>query len=313
MRMPFDPLCATMQAQVEHAQNAICNALEGEDTKQFISDSWVRPEGGGGLSRVLENGSVFEKAGVNTSAVFGSISDSSIDMFKQLLLGQGLSSEGLEEAQFFATGVSLVIHPRNPMVPTTHANYRYFELVFPDRSVWWFGGGADLTPYYLFEEDAVHFHACHKAACDETELAFYPHFKSQCDAYFYLPHRQETRGVGGIFFDYLRDRDSAVLQTFSKRCSQAFIEAYIPIVQRRKDLTYSERAREWQLYRRGRYVEFNLLYDRGTKFGLQTQGRVESIFMSLPSVVQWPYGGLVPVDAREKVLMDVLSSPREWV
>jgi coproporphyrinogen III oxidase len=283
-----------MQNQVENLQKTIVEALEQEDTIQFQRDRWERPGGGGGLTMVLENGTTFEKAGVNTSTVFG-------------------QSHQHENTHFSATGISIVIHPRNPMVPTTHANYRYFELTFPDRKTWWFGGGADLTPYYLYEEDAHHFHSCHKKACDATDSRNYPKFKAECDQYFYLPHRQEARGIGGIFFDYVDDKDPEILRQFSLNCANAFLEAYRPIVQKRKNQPYTERAKHWQHFRRGRYAEFNLLFDRGTKFGIETNGRIESILMSLPPSLNWHYKDLEPTESGEIDLIKVLRSPREWV
>ena len=290
-------------------QTHICKALETVDGGAlFRSDEWTRTDpsggpGGGGLTRILSGGKVFEKAGVNFSAVHGF-------MPKDFASKLGVSQT--EDVPFFATGVSLVIHPYSPMVPTTHANWRYLEL--GDKA--WFGGGSDLTPYYLFEEDAVHFHTILKKTCDSYNPNYYPKFKKGCDEYFYLPHRKETRGIGGIFYDYLgRDEKVDLDETlaFSKDLGFGFTEQYLPIVERRKGLTFTEKEKNFQLMRRGRYVEFNLLYDRGTHFGLQTGGRVESILMSLPAVVHWEYCPVIKEGSREAKLLEVLTHPREWV
>ncbi len=282
----------------EVLQTTICSALEKVDgTGKFAEDSWRHAEGGGGLTWVLEDGAVFEKAGVNTSTVFG-------------MMPEGLANKmKVEPQKFLATGISLVIHPRSPMVPTVHANYRYFEQADGDE---WFGGGSDLTPYYLHEEDAVTFHMTLKRACDPHDALFYPRFKQWCDEYFFIRHRSETRGVGGIFFDYLRgDRDKHY--AFVQSAGNAFLDSYIPIVMKRKDEPWSEHERTWQLLRRGRYVEFNLVYDRGTTFGLETQGRTESILMSLPPQVQWRYNVSPKPGTREAQLIDILQHPRDWV
>jgi coproporphyrinogen III oxidase len=278
-------------------QSSICAALETEDgTALFRSDAWQRPGGGGGLSRVLTDGAVFEKAGVNTSSVHGELSP---EFAAQLPAGDGLA--------FFATGVSLVLHPRSPMVPTVHANFRCLKR----GSALWFGGGADLTPYYPEREDVIHFHRAWKAACDRHDPAHYPKFKKWCDDYFYLPHRKETRGVGGIFFDYLRN-DPEKDFAFVRECGNAFLGAYLPIVRRRRDAAYGDRERNFQLLRRGRYVEFNLLYDRGTTFGLKTDGRTESILMSLPPLVRWEYDAQFTPGSREAQLTDWLR-PTDWL
>ena len=287
---------AQMVALVERCQDDICQALETEDGQvRFREDRWERPGGGGGKTRVLEDGAVFEKAGVNTSAVFGELDE----QFAQKLQGNG--------RRFFAAGLSLVLHPRSPWVPTVHANFRF--IVQGTKA--WFGGGADLTPYYLFEDDARHFHGVLKAACDRHSPDFYPRFKKTCDAYFRLKHRDEARGIGGLFFEDLGlglPRELA----FVTDCAQQFLPAYLPIVQRRKDLPYGEAQRAWQEIRRGRYVEFNLVYDRGTLFGLETQGRTESILMSLPPRVRWVYDHHPAPGTPEAELLDVLVHPREW-
>ena len=288
-------------------QDAICDKLNSLDGKQqFIEETWDRPEGGGGWSRVLQNGAVFEKAGVNVSEVHGPIPE-------------GLQGElGTEGDQFYATGISLVIHPTNPFVPTCHANFRYFELKDSQGELKrsWFGGGADLTPYYLFEEDAKHFHQQFKAACDKTDADFYPKFKQQCDRYFHNKHRDEARGIGGIFFDRLQPGNpisEKQLLKFMEDCLDAFLPAYADIVQRRTHTPYQDEHRNWQLIRRGRYVEFNLIHDRGTLFGLKSNGRIESIFMSLPPLVQWPYNHQVEEGTEEHQLIEVLKSPKDWL
>lgn len=304
---PCAPLKQRASELFKSVQTHICSALEKADgSAVFRSDEWVRTdsqgsEGGGGLTRILSEGAVFEKAGVNFSAVHGTMPGTFAAK-----LGAGDS-----DASFFATGVSLVIHPKSPMVPTTHANYRYLEL----GNKAWFGGGADLTPYYLFEEDARHFHSVLKQTCDKHSSTFYPRFKKWCDEYFFLPHRQETRGIGGIFYDYLgRDdgEDLNKLFELSKDLGFAFTQQYLPIVERRKATSYSDAQRHFQLQRRGRYVEFNLLYDRGTHFGLQTGGRIESILMSLPSLVRWDYCATYEAGTPESNLIETLRSPREW-
>jgi len=226
----------------------------------------------------------------------------------------GLSGTALVDPRFFATGISTVLHPHNPMAPTAHANYRYFEIGAPGQvESWWFGGGADLTPSYLFEGDAVHFHRVHKEVCDQFDTEFYPRFKRWCDDYFRIPHRGESRGVGGIFFDHLDDRPADQLLAFCAACAEAFVAAYLPLVDAHKDDAFTEANRCWQQLRRGRYVEFNLLYDRGTSFGLRTGGRVESILMSLPLVARWEYSHLVVPGSPEAKLVEVLHNPREWV
>jgi coproporphyrinogen III oxidase len=278
-------------------QDRICRALEDLDgAGRFREDLWQRPGGGGGRTRVLAEGAVFEKAGVNVSEVFGEMSEE----FARQVPGAG--------REFFATGVSLVLHPRSPLVPTVHANFRF--LAKGDRQ--WFGGGADLTPYYPFREDVVHFHRTWKAVCERhPAVADYRRMKEDCDRYFELPHRGEARGVGGIFFDYL-EGDLERLFAFVRDAGDNFLEAYLPIARRRKDLPSTERQRQWQLHRRGRYVEFNLLYDRGTLFGLKTGGRTESILMSLPPLVRWSYDVRPEPGSPEAELIEVYLKPRDW-
>lgn len=285
-----------MRRFVEELQDEICAALEQEDGQaRFREDLWKREGGGGGRTRVLEGGAVFEKAGVNTSAVHGELTEA----FAKRLQGEGRT--------FFATGISLVLHPANPFVPTVHANFRY--IVQGDKA--WFGGGADLTPYYLFDEDARHFHRTLKAACDAHDPSAYARFKKTCDDYFFLKHRGERRGVGGLFFENLGGDlrgEFALVQSLGR----AFLPAYRPIVERRKATAFTPAQRRWQELRRGRYVEFNLLYDRGTTFGLETNGRVESILMSLPPRVRWDYDVVPAPSSEEARLVDVLRQPLEW-
>ncbi|MBY0526308.1 MAG: oxygen-dependent coproporphyrinogen oxidase [Gemmataceae bacterium] len=277
-------------------QDRICSELESVDgTGRFREDQWQREGGGGGRSRVLADGGVFEKAGVNFSEVEGQMSEE----FARQVPGEG--------RDFYATGISLVLHPRNPMVPTVHANFRFLSK--GERQ--WFGGGADLTPYYPFREDVIHFHRVWKQACTKhAPFIDYQRLKRWCDEYFFLPHRSECRGVGGIFFDYLEgDMDQAF--AFVRDAGDSFVQAYVPILLRRSGLAYTEKERAFQEFRRGRYVEFNLLYDRGTLFGLKTGGRVESILMSLPPVVRWHYDYRPEPGSREAELYEFLR-PRDW-
>jgi len=278
-------------------QAELCNELEKVDGGgKFSSDPWKHPIGGGGLTRVLQNGSVFEKGGISTSAVRSSLSERLARRFDT------------PQQEVFAAGISLVLHPWSPMVPTVHANFRYIELEHGD---WWFGGGGDLTPYYLFEEDARHFHTVWKRVCDKHDPTYYPQFKELCDEYFYLNHRREARGIGGIFYDHLRG-DFDKLFEFVRDCGKAILSAYVPLVERRKDEPWGEREKRWQWMRRGRYVEFNLLYDRGTLFGLETDGRVESILMALPPLVRWEYNPAEAPGPREAAFLEVLRNPRDW-
>lgn len=288
-------------------QNRITKAMEDFDGKaKFKQDIWKRKEGGGGQSRIIENGAVIEKGGVNISAVHGLLPRSMQAYFK------------VGEVDFFACGLSLVIHPKNPMAPTVHANYRYFEM-YDDRGIildQWFGGGQDLTPYYLFEEDAVHFHQQCKKACDKYHPDFYKEFKDNCDKYFYNKHRNESRGVGGLFFDYLKANKEFNIQDrfdFVTGLGDVFLDSYMPILNKRKDQLYSKLNRNWQEIRRGRYVEFNLIHDKGTLFGLKTNGRIESILMSLPPYVQWRYNDEPAEGSEEFKLITILKNPREWI
>jgi len=281
-------------------QSEICNALaEADGARTFGADAWQRPGGGGGVARVLEHGVVFEKAGVNWSNVDGELE---VEMASHMP-GAGTN--------FRAAGVSLVIHPQSPMVPTTHANFR---CIAKGDTVW-FGGGADLTPYYFFRDDAVHFHETFADVCDRHRpVGDYDRFKKWCDDYFWLPHRNETRGVGGIFFDYLGTNGEPVEEVFAmvQELGRAFVKAYLPIVERRRTLPFGEAERIWQLRRRGRYAEFNLIYDRGTLFGLKTNGRIESIFMSLPPLVRWDYDVSAQPGSPEAELLSHLRA-HDWL
>lgn len=292
---------------IHELQDAITSKLEAIDGKaMFQEDIWKRPEGGGGRTRVIENGNVFEKGGVNISGVHGKLPESMQNYF------------GVKDANFFACGLSLVLHPKNPMVPTVHANWRYFEMYNNAGQIvdQWFGGGQDLTPYYLFDEDATHFHRVCKSACDKHQSDFYPKYKARCDEYFYNSHRKEARGIGGLFFDYCKKTEAMSMQNwydFVTEISDSFLDAYIPIVKKRKDLTYTEKQRNWQEIRRGRYVEFNLVHDKGTLFGLKTNGRIESILMSLPPRVQWVYDHHPKEGSEEQRLLNVLKQPKNWI
>ena len=305
-------------------QEKICAELEALDEKsRFNEESWIRPEGGGGKSRVLKNGNIFEQAGVNFSEVHGKELPPSI-------ISQRPEAEGEE---WFATGTSMVLHPKNPYIPTVHLNYRYFEA----GPVWWFGGGADLTPYYPYLTDVRHFHITHSEACEKINPKLHKVFKPWCDEYFFLKHRNESRGIGGIFYDYQdgegllyrgKDKNSIAsnissdigavqlsweeLFKLAENCGNAFLTAYKPIVEKRVKQNFSEREREFQLYRRGRYVEFNLVWDRGTIFGLQTNGRTESILMSLPPLARWEYGYKSEKNSREDLLTKIFTKPQDW-
>lgn len=312
------------RALVMGLQDEICSGLEEIDgVGKFQEESWDRPEGGGGRSRVMREGRIFEQGGVNFSEVHGKELPPSI-------LKQRPEAKG---HPWFATGTSMVLHPRNPFVPTVHLNYRYFEA----GPVWWFGGGADLTPYYPFLEDARHFHRTHQQACDSVDERLYQVFKPWCDEYFFLKHRQETRGIGGIFYDYQDGSGSLYrgqdpegpaarkaaeigsvnlsweqLHDLARANGTAFLPAYMPIIDKRNGLAYGDRERQFQLYRRGRYVEFNLVWDRGTIFGLQTNGRTESILMSLPPLARWEYGYQAEEGSREALLTDLFTRPQHW-
>ena len=292
---------------IEDLQDKICAAIENLDSEaNFQEDLWKRDGGGGGRTRILANGKVIEKGGVNISGVHGRLPET---MTKYL---------GVKHDQFFACGISLVLHPINPMVPTVHANFRYFELYDEESNVvdQWFAGGADMTPYYIFDEDVKHFHGTWKEVCDRYDSSFYPKYKEACDTYFYNSHREEARGIGGVFFDYLRptnEHSGDFWHSFTKDASESFLQSFLPIAEKRKDLDYSDQQREWQEIRRGRYVEFNLIHDKGTLFGLKTKGRIESIFMSLPPKVQWSYNYPVDAGSEEERLVTILKNPVNWV
>ena len=295
---------AAVRAYLLGLQDCICSAIEAEDgAALFAEDSWERPGGGGGRSRVLVEGAVFEQAGVSFSHVFGPGLPPSATAQRPDLAGRG----------FEALGVSLVFHPRNPYVPTTHMNVRLFLAEKPGHDpVWWFGGGFDLTPYYGFEEDAVHFHRTAREACEPFGPETYPRFKRWCDEYFFLRHRNEPRGIGGLFFDDLHEWGFERSFEFLRSVGDHLLPAYLPIVRRRRETPHGERERDFQLYRRGRYVEFNLVWDRGTLFGLQSGGRTESILMSLPPLVRWRYGWSPEPGTPEARLYEEFLRPRDW-
>ena len=289
---------------IDSLQERITSDLEKLDGKsKFIKDNWEREKGGGGLTMILENGDVFEKAGVNVSKVYGNLPESMSKLLK------------VDQSHFFACGISLVLHPKNPMAPTFHANLRYFELyehnVLKDR---WFGGGLDLTPYYIFEEDIVHFHKSCKKVCDSYNESFYSKYKRKCDEYFWNSHRNEARGVGGLFFDYCRESNEMNIDnwfSFISDLGNSFLKSYVPIIKKRKDLDYNNSHEKWQQIRRGRYVEFNLLHDKGTLFGLKTNGRIESILISMPPKAQWVYDQTPSKGSEEEKLLNILKSPKK--
>lgn len=309
------PFTGTSQDAIEtvlNLQNTICEGLAAYDSKNFVTDHWSREEGGGGITRVLEKGATFEKAGVNVSAVHGTLAtEHEQTLFQTLLKQLGEETFPIKGARFFATGVSLVIHPLHPRIPTVHLNYRYFEMQQGDDSLWWFGGGTDLTPYFLDTPQITHFHEVLKNTCDSFDPQYYPRFKEKCDRYFYLPHRHEHRGVGGLFFDYQRSKSQSHYLDFMKACGNAFLPAYSPIVEHYYQTPFTEAEKQWQRYRRGRYAEFNLLHDRGTLFGLKTNGRIESILMSLPPDVSWIYDEQALTKDHEELLA-VIRQPKHW-
>lgn len=291
----------TIATYFQNLQDDICRQLELADgTGKFREDKWQRGEGGGGRSRLLQ-GAVIEKGGVNFSAVHGPTPEKILHALQ------------LEQADFYATGVSIVLHPKSPMVPIIHMNVRYFEM---STGVWWFGGGIDLTPHYIDAQDAHFFHTQLKAICDKHDSSYYSRFKKWADDYFYIKHRNETRGVGGIFFDRLNDKSGlskAELFAFVKDVGETFCKVYIPLVEKNKNLPYGEREKNWQLLRRGRYVEFNLVWDKGTKFGLDTEGRTESILMSLPPQANWVYDFQVEAGSREEATLLLLKKDINWL
>ncbi|CAM1509269.1 Fc.00g030080.m01.CDS01 [Cosmosporella sp. VM-42] len=309
------PMRLRMEKFIKEQQQLIVEGLERVDGKKFRKDEWERPNGGGGLTCVLQEGNVFEKAGVGVSVVYGSLPKPAIEKMR---VNHKTLDPNVESLDFFAAGLSMVLHPYNPMAPTVHLNYRYFETANPDGTsqAWWFGGGSDLTPSYLFDEDAIHFHKTMRDACDAHNKDYYPRFKKWCDEYFCNKHRGEARGIGGIFFDDLDESEADQENTFAfiQDCLKAFLPSYVPIVEKRKGMPYTEKEKDWQQIRRGKYVEFNLVHDRGTAFGLNTPGsRVESILMSLPLTASWKYMHEPEPKSREQRLVDVLREPKEWV
>lgn len=299
------PEIASVKSYLLGLQERLCSYFEKEDDSgRFLRDEWKRKEGGGGISRVLSNGSVWEKAAVNFSHVTGS----------HLPASATATRPELADRRFEALGVSLVVHPLNPFIPTAHLNVRFFVALHDNESpVWWFGGGFDLTPIYGFTEDATHWHRVAKEACDRFGADVYPHYKRECDNYFYLKHRGETRGVGGIFFDDLHEWGFARCFEFMQAVGDAFVPAYSPIVTRRRETPWGKREREFQLYRRGRYVEFNLVFDRGTLFGLQSGGRTESILVSMPPLARWEYNWVPEPGSPEARLYELFLQPRDWI
>ncbi|GLC33631.1 hypothetical protein PLESTB_000097800 [Pleodorina starrii] len=309
-----DTIRAKFEKVIRDAQDSICKAIEEVDGKKFHQDAWIRADGGGGISRVLADGNVWEKAGVNVSVVYGSMPPEAYRAATgnpELLKNKG----DVGRVPFFAAGISSVMHPRNPHCPTMHFNYRYFETEewngIPGQ--WWFGGGTDITPSYIDEEDMKHFHGTYKAVCDRHDPAYYEKFKKWCDEYFLIKHRGETRGLGGIFFDDLNDKDPETILKFSTDAVNHVVAAYCPIVVKHKDDPFTEQEKQWQQLRRGRYVEFNLVYDRGTTFGLKTGGRIESILMSMPQTASWLYDHKPAPGSREAEIMDAFRNPRTWV
>ncbi|EQC36822.1 coproporphyrinogen III oxidase [Saprolegnia diclina VS20] len=311
------PMRERMKAMILRVQDEICTGMEAIDGTKFRTDEWERDgHGGGGRSRVIQDGKVFEKAGVNVSVIHGDLKKGAVAQMNS----QGRNLEVNKPLPFFACGVSLVIHPRNPMAPTMHLNYRYFEVetgrldeAGKPKKLAWFGGGADLTPAYLFEEDARHFHAVYKIALDKHDKSYYPQMKETCDKYFYIPHRQEHRGIGGFFYD---DMDKDMEKTFqmARSCANSMLDAYVPIMLKRKDMPFTQAQKDWQQVRRGRYVEFNVMYDRGTKFGLNVPGsRIESILMSLPLTARWEYMNIPKEGSWEARTLEVLKNPVDWL
>ncbi|KAL6750067.1 coproporphyrinogen III oxidase chloroplast precursor [Haematococcus lacustris] len=302
---------ARFETIIRKAQDSICKAIEDIDGKKFHEDAWTRADGGGGISRVLQNGNVWEKAGVNVSVVYGTMPPEAY----RAATGNPEAVQGATgRVPFFAAGISSVMHPHNPHAPTMHFNYRYFETEdwagIPGQ--WWFGGGTDITPSYLYEEDMKHFHGVYKQICDKHDPEYYPRFKSWCDDYFLIKHRGERRGLGGIFFDDLNNKPADEIMSFSEECVNNVVAAYAPLVVKHKDDAFTQQQKEWQGVRRGRYVEFNLVYDRGTIFGLKTGGRIESILMSLPVHATWLYDHHPEEGSPEAQLLDACKNPRTW-
>ncbi|MEO0987751.1 MAG: oxygen-dependent coproporphyrinogen oxidase [Cyanobacteria bacterium J06639_14] len=326
VEQPQQPLWQTSQLIFENMFEAICEAIATLDEKPLMEQTWKRENGrwvmGQGddtalyVDRALQGGNVFEKAGINYVAIAGNLPPGmNFQTSGALTTAAADQQSGGQGQTFFATGSSVVIHPKNPMAPTVHANYRYFQVGDRDRpDYWWFGGGADLTPTYLFVEDAIHFHQIHKDVCDKHEVADHAQFKQNCDDYFYIRHRGESRGIGGIFFDHLRDDNTIALLDFVKDCTEVFVPAYFPLVERRKDLPFTQSNKQWQRVVRGRYVEFILTSDRGMKFGLES-GMVtpQSVFNCMPAFASWEYDDEPQPGSPEALLKEVLRQPREWV
>ena len=305
------PMRSMMEKMLREGQIAITKAIQEIDGKAtFQEDCWTREKGGGGMSRVLKDGAVWEKAGVNLSVVYGSMPPEALEAATERGVDRAKGMKPGERVPFFACGLSCVMHPKNPHCPTMHFNYRYFET---DGGAWWFGGGTDITPCYINEDDMKHFHGTYKAVCDKHDPNFYKEFKAWADRYFVIQHRGETRGLGGIFFDDLNDRESEKLFEFAKDALAAVVPAYGPIIEKHKNDEFTEKEKQWQLIRRGRYVEFNLVYDRGTVFGLKTGGRIESILMSLPELARWEYDHRPEEGSPEADFLDACKNPREWV
>jgi len=304
MRSKFEKMCREAQVEITKA----IEEIDGGAT--FREDAWVRATGGGGMSRVLTDGNVWEKAGVNLSVVYGTMPQEALQSATERGVDRAKGMKPGERVPFFACGLSCVMHPKNPFCPTMHFNYRYFET---DGGIWWFGGGTDITPSYVDEDDMKHFHGLYKEICDKHDPNYYKEFKEWADRYFQIKHRGETRGLGGIFFDDQNDRDPDTIFEFSKECLNNVVNAYGPIIKKHKDDPFTQEQKEWQLMRRGRYVEFNLVYDRGTVFGLKTGGRIESILMSLPETARWEYDHQVKEGSPEAELIDATMNPREWV
>ncbi|KAI3427401.1 hypothetical protein D9Q98_010316 [Chlorella vulgaris] len=302
------------ERMIRKVQDQVCSAVEAADGgASFRQDAWTRPSGGGGITRVMQEGKVWEKAGVAVSVVYGSMPAESY----RVAVGKDIPFEKDDRVPFFAAGVSSVMHPWNPHCPTMHFNYRYFETEdwkgVPGQ--WWFGGGTDITPCYVNEDDMRHFHGTYKGVCDRHDPAWYDKMKANCDEYFQIPHRGETRGMGGIFFDDLNDRDKDAIFAFSSDCAANIVESYVPLVEKHKDDPFGPQQKEWQQLRRGRYVEFNLVYDRGTIFGLKTGGRIESILMSLPLTASWRYDYQVDPQTPEGKFLNCVrnASDQKWV